>query len=186
MDKMILQYLRDRKNRKRGVIVAVSKGNNFSVGWSIANTKAGDKFDSKIGEQRAVGRAEKALSVAEKNAKFSSRGEVVELSIADSVLDQVEFFSDRAAKYFKDKKKVFKLIRKSENISEIEANKLKNVFVEPATPDSKDDFNFESNVRPSFKNSNTFVTPRGTFVSIGNETLLIHRTDGKWKVEKVS
>jgi hypothetical protein len=111
---------------------------------------------------------------------------VVELSIADSVLDQVEFFSDRAAKYFKDKKKVFKLIRKSENISEIEANKLKNVFVEPATPDSKDDFNFESNVRPSFKNSNTFVTPRGTFVSIGNETLLIHRTDGKWKVEKVS
>ena len=51
---MIFEYIRDKKNRKIGVLVALDGG---QIGWSKCNIKR-DKFDKELGLRIATGRAE--------------------------------------------------------------------------------------------------------------------------------
>ena len=52
---MLIRYIRDRKNRKVGVVVAIDADR---VGWSMCHTTAGDTFDREKGLAIAIGRAE--------------------------------------------------------------------------------------------------------------------------------
>ena len=52
---MLVQYLRDEKNQKRGVFVAESDGDNgYMVGWSVCSKR--DIFSKVRGNTIAVGR----------------------------------------------------------------------------------------------------------------------------------
>lgn len=52
----MVQYLRDKKNRKVGVLVAYKKDGQVFVGWSKVNEAAGDTFDRERGIARAIDR----------------------------------------------------------------------------------------------------------------------------------
>ena len=75
---MILQYVRDKKGGRRGVVVAdlaqdtTTNTKLVKVGWSFTNLKAGDKFDKTIGRQIALGRCH-----AKKNVKTSIPYDVI-------------------------------------------------------------------------------------------------------------
>lgn len=57
-DKSLVQFVRDRKGHPRGLVVATVIDNEIRLGWSCANTKAGDKFNKILGYKIAFGRAE--------------------------------------------------------------------------------------------------------------------------------
>lgn len=68
MEKMIMQYLRDKyDNSCKGVVLALEVEGRWALGVSVANTAAGDHFDSKIGFEMARGRALKVLEQVRKN-----------------------------------------------------------------------------------------------------------------------
>jgi hypothetical protein len=50
----MIQYLRDKQNRKVGVLVAFRRYNNVLVGWSKVNEAAGDQFNREYGIARAI------------------------------------------------------------------------------------------------------------------------------------
>ena len=58
MQNLIYQRTRDRQNQPKGVLVAKKmKNGNIGIGYSLTNTKAGDKFDLKEGLAIATARA---------------------------------------------------------------------------------------------------------------------------------
>ena len=85
-----MQYVRDRKNRRVGVLVAVNHSEspttrNISIGWSLANRTAGDKFGRARGYEIALGRALNGTSDG----------------IPVSVMKQYDRFCYRVKSYFK-------------------------------------------------------------------------------------
>lgn len=56
MREILIQYVKDKKNQRRGVVVARAQDDQIVTGWSYANFKAGDKFDKEVGINIAVGR----------------------------------------------------------------------------------------------------------------------------------
>lgn len=52
---MIFEYVRDKRNNKVGVVVAIS---SCHIGWSACNIKKHDHFDKDMGFKIAKGRAE--------------------------------------------------------------------------------------------------------------------------------
>ncbi len=56
--KIIKRYVRNKKNRKIGVVIAIpinKKETKYRIGWSLCSKK--DIFDKEVGESLAVGRA---------------------------------------------------------------------------------------------------------------------------------
>lgn len=52
----IIKYVRDRKGKPRGVIVATKvEETRYSIGWSLCNPA--DSFNKRMGLQIAIGRA---------------------------------------------------------------------------------------------------------------------------------
>lgn len=90
MTNQLVQYVRDNKNRKIGVLVAAPTINSpdiINVGWSLTRRSAGDKFDPVRGVEIALGRAIKTSTQI----------------VPHSLTDEVEKFALRANRYFKDK-----------------------------------------------------------------------------------
>ncbi len=89
-EKSILSYIRDRKGRRKGMLIAVYREQykNYSFGWSLCCPK--DKFDKveglKLALQRTLGGIDMAFD-----------------AIPVEVSKAVTPFYCRAAKYFKDK-----------------------------------------------------------------------------------
>lgn len=54
---IIKQYIKDRKENRVGVVLALKEDNNIYIGWSRANTRAGDKFNKEFGDRIAINRA---------------------------------------------------------------------------------------------------------------------------------
>lgn len=54
---MLIEYVRNKKREKIGVLVALPSKNGFSIGWSKCNTSKNDKFDRDLGLILAIGRA---------------------------------------------------------------------------------------------------------------------------------
>jgi hypothetical protein len=52
-NKFLLQYVRNRKKEKVGVLVAYNDGDNVKLGWSKCNVKT-EPFDREIGIQKAL------------------------------------------------------------------------------------------------------------------------------------
>jgi hypothetical protein len=77
---MLIRYIRDRKNRKVGVVVAIDADR---VGWSMCHTTAGDKFDREKGLTIAIGRAEhrpvSIINVLSKEIPASIRMELLSM-----------------------------------------------------------------------------------------------------------
>ena len=61
---MLLEYIRNRKGEKIGVVVALNK---WSVGYSLC--KKGDRFDKQLGLEIAVGRAEYSTTLVPRTVK---------------------------------------------------------------------------------------------------------------------
>lgn len=84
MQNTIYQRTRDRKNNPKGVLVAKKIRGSVRIGWSLANFKAGDKFNLQEG-----------LKVAEARAT-GGEGEPIPNSIQDDYSD----FVNRSVRYF--------------------------------------------------------------------------------------
>jgi hypothetical protein len=86
MNKIICQYVNDRKGRRVGCVVGVGRG---QIGWSLCNLKSGDRFDKETARNLAIGRA-----VSNPVADFNE--------VPQSLRKVVRYFvSDRSVKYFK-------------------------------------------------------------------------------------
>jgi len=97
----IMEYVRDRKNAKVGVLVATKvegggklRGPIVRFGWSRTNTKAGDVFSKDQGLRMAMGRAQKSRNMFDVNSVFEN--------IPQSMDKQFKNFTKRAERYFKD------------------------------------------------------------------------------------
>lgn len=51
----VIQYIRDKNNNPRGVLVAVKHENGFRIGYSLCNKK--DRFNKNMALKIALGRA---------------------------------------------------------------------------------------------------------------------------------
>lgn len=66
------QYVRDRKNRRRGVFLVDLDGNQVSLGWSLCSTTRGDHFDRDFGIQIAEDRREKREALSFDQGSYES------------------------------------------------------------------------------------------------------------------
>jgi hypothetical protein len=57
-DTSLVQFVRDRDGQPRGLVVATVIDDKIRLGWSYANTKAGDRFNKEKAYMIAFGRAE--------------------------------------------------------------------------------------------------------------------------------
>jgi len=120
----IVQYIRSAFGQPRGVMAAVANGEYFSVGYSLVNKSAGDRFDRERGTQQALRRAERNL-----------KRQHISIQVPPSIIDSVKHFSGRAKSYFKDKTPVFlDLIPQAPELTSEENNELQQIF----TPDFSD------------------------------------------------
>jgi hypothetical protein len=83
-EKMISQYVRDRRGQPRGVVVAKKVNGVVKVGWSYVNVNAGDEFNKNLAYKIAVGR-----TLKDTNA-----------TMPHDVKKTVCVFTPRANKYF--------------------------------------------------------------------------------------
>ena len=81
---MLIEYVKNRKGRRIGVVVATAKE---EIGYSLANEKAGDKFNSELGLAIAVGRAKLGTT------RFGD--------LPHTVATTYENMLDRAERYYK-------------------------------------------------------------------------------------
>ena len=56
---MLMQFVRDRDDQPRGMVVSTVIDGSVRFGWSYTNTKAGDRFNKQKAIVIATGRAEK-------------------------------------------------------------------------------------------------------------------------------
>lgn len=99
-NKVLVQYVKDKKNKMRGVLVAakmpfihenISTDELVSIGWSYTNFKAGDKFEKQRGIDIAFGRMSSATN----------------RRVPYQIKRESKKFIDRACKYYKiDRKKI--------------------------------------------------------------------------------
>jgi hypothetical protein len=120
----IVQYIRSAFGQPRGVMAAVANGEYFSVGYSLVNKSAGDRFDRERGTQQALRRAERNL-----------KRQHISIQVPPSIIDSVKYFSGRAKSYFKDKTPVFlDLIPLTPELTPAETKELQGMF----TPEFSD------------------------------------------------
>ena len=104
--KPIVQYLRDKQNRKIGVMIAYRHSDqDVVVGWSKVNESAGDVFNREYGIARALD-PEKRCPLEEFEAFVDRLPHVPEVLLVDgSRITQYDDFIFRAKNYFFNKKK---------------------------------------------------------------------------------
>jgi hypothetical protein len=89
---MLLQFVRDKKNQRVGMVVAVpDEYGKVGVGWSKCKTSM-DKFSEEQGKMIALQRASHARS----GGKFKRKMPQCVQKVYDSM-------TDRATRYYKDK-----------------------------------------------------------------------------------
>lgn len=123
--RVIFQYIRKNNSQEpRGVMAAVANDSNFSLGFSLVNKAAGDRFDKSRGVTQAIRRAERNL----KRGCFT-------VEVPPSILESMEHFNKRAKSYFKDKKEVvWSIAPQTPNLTSAEQDELQQIF----TPDFAD------------------------------------------------
>lgn len=88
---VMLQYIRDKRRGRRGVMVGVidtfAENPTVRIGFSMCNKK--DRFNSEIGTTMAYLRANKWVSDGRSP------------NIPSSVAPQIKYFAGRCAKYFR-------------------------------------------------------------------------------------
>jgi hypothetical protein len=91
MDKVIFQYVKEKKNNQHRIIgvvaAAVVNDVQVGVGWSRCAVNKGDVFDKQRGKMIAIGRA----------VHFGG----TDAPPAD-MLPHIDYFAGRASKYFKN------------------------------------------------------------------------------------
>ena len=109
-----IQYVRDRKNRRRGLLLVSMKDKTVSLGWSLCCTSRGDQFDREFGqkiasERREIGikasndRKEKrnslTFSIDDHNAQVDARNEIPHSmrETFDRVIDRCERITNKKA-----------------------------------------------------------------------------------------
>jgi len=84
----LVQYIRDRKNHKKGVIVSGICGNEVCVGYSLCNPL--DEFDK-----------EKGFTIA--NSRLESNDKVSVENIPISIEHELTLFVGRVKRYYPDR-----------------------------------------------------------------------------------
>ena len=85
-DTSLVQFVRDRDGQPRGLVVATVIDDKIRLGWSYANTKAGDRFNKEKAYKIAFGRAENRWAT----------------QMPHRVKKVYEKMTDRAVRYFKN------------------------------------------------------------------------------------
>ena len=85
----VIQYIRDNKRNKIGVMAAFRHNEEIYIGWSLCSKQ--DVFDREFGIELALARATKLFDY-----------EYIDDKIPYSIFDDLEIFLDRCARYFKD------------------------------------------------------------------------------------
>jgi hypothetical protein len=80
---MLIQYVKDKKGRRVGVVIGMMYKNQPVVGWSKCNIKK-DRFDKEMGQTIACGRAIKGSRV----------------KIPHCIIPYLAMMRNRASKYF--------------------------------------------------------------------------------------
>lgn len=177
------QYLRDRKRQKRGVVVSVGDETGFAIGYSLVNSRAGDKFDFAIGRSKALGRAMQILADRKKERNKDTDSTV--LTVPNSVYRQVEYFALKAERYYKNKKRAYSLCKQKDFLSEEENMKIKTMFNDKIVMVDK------AVVDNQWKDEMPKLIPHATtrlnefFLKIANESFLIRKVGEQWKLVKV-
>jgi len=159
------------------VVIAVADEKNFLVEYSLVNRKAGDKFVPKVGVGMAEGRAKKSLSRARNIGENT-----VEVAVPDSIFRQIDVFSKRAAKYYKDKRKAYHIAKQSSLMTDEELKKMNKVV---GGRDAKEDTAVTALEKNEKMVSRLVGEQSGWFLTVGGETLLLHKNKGNWRVNKV-
>jgi hypothetical protein len=76
----LIQFARNKKGERVGVVVATLINNNIRFGWSKVNLSMGDKFDRQRSLEIAVGRAVSGTKEALPSSLVSVMENVVERS----------------------------------------------------------------------------------------------------------
>lgn len=87
---VIHEYIYDKRRQLKGVWVASPTSSNtdlVNIGWSLCNTKLGDRFDKRRAFDIAYGRASKVSSEY----------------LPQSLQEGYKFFVKRCKRYYKDK-----------------------------------------------------------------------------------
>jgi len=87
----VIQYIRDNKRNKIGVMAAFRHNEEVYIGWSLCSKQ--DVFYREFGIELAMNRAVKLFDY-----------EYIGDKIPYSIFGDLEIFLDRCAKYFKDAK----------------------------------------------------------------------------------
>lgn len=95
--KLIYSYVRDRKNRKVGVVIAFTNYKTVYVGWSKCNIKL-DKFNKYIGLEKAINSAEPADHIQRVNGKMFGR---YMKKVPYSVVPFLSKMIERSKRYYK-------------------------------------------------------------------------------------
>ena len=85
-DTSLVQFVRDRDGQPRGLVIATVIDDKIRLGWSYANTKAGDRFNKEKAYKIAFGRAENRWGT----------------QMPHRVKKAYEKMTDRAVRYFKN------------------------------------------------------------------------------------
>lgn len=106
---MLLQYIRNRKNEKVGVVVGLKDG---SIGWSLCKTKTTkkddeeqgvDKFSRKRGIEIAIGRAKRyGQTINDEHLNYSNNEtvkKVLDVLVPHSCIPTVKRMAHRLEKY---------------------------------------------------------------------------------------
>ena len=88
------KYIRNKKNQRVGVMVAVEQGDRYAIGVSLCATTRGDRFDPKLGQEVATIRAVKSLN------------EGVSRPVPQSVEDQYAYYRGECERYYKGDKTI--------------------------------------------------------------------------------
>jgi hypothetical protein len=92
---MLRQYVRDKQGRPCGVVVSDKLSGEIYFGYSLCNTKKGDKYNREKGLEIAIGR------LRSRKMPFSDYFEDI---VPQTIINTLEQIKDRSFRYFCNKK----------------------------------------------------------------------------------
>lgn len=90
---MLIKHIRNESGHPYGVVIAQLIGDEVYVGWSLVNTKKGDRYNKRLGKNIATGRVFNMQEIANGSHE-------VPIKAVIPILDMYE----RARRYFKQAK----------------------------------------------------------------------------------
>jgi hypothetical protein len=83
-------YIRDKENRKKGILVSTVKDGVFGIGFSLCATSRGDKFDKELAKKIATIRSDKMIEENEAHI------------VPHSIENEFSYFFHECVRYYRE------------------------------------------------------------------------------------